>query len=410
MGSVSLWQAELAAQELSWLVGEPLRGEQSADVAIVGAGITGTVAALWLARAGAKVIVLEGREVAAGASGRNGGFLANGTTESYATTIARHGREKARRIWDFTLRNHELAAQLIAELASGGWDCGYRRNGSLQLAIRPAEGLALREDEKLLREDGYAVESVGMRELPPRLSYTYRAASYYPANGEVHPARYVAGMSLLATRAGATIYPQSPVVSLAENEQGVELRTPLGRVRAGQVLLATNAWLPEIARQLKLDWLAACLKQTRGQMLATEPLAELVFPCPCSADEGYQYWRQVEGRLVVGGWRNQSLQTENTDDETPGWEIQQHLEAFLHETLNLPGVRIVQRWAGIMAFSRDALPLVGRVPGTRHFLLAGGYTGHGNAYAVHAAHLLSELIQGKQPEETDLFDPTRFVQ
>lgn len=407
MGSTSLWQVDLSTSRLA---SDPLRGSRQADVAIVGAGITGTAAALWLARAGMKVAVLEAREIAAGASGRNAGFLANGTTSSYAHTIATHGREQARRVWAFTVRNHELAAGLIAELTGQGWDCGYKRNGSLKLAASPAEMTQLREDEALLREDGWEVESVGLRDIPPRLRLFYRGGSYHPTNGEVHPVRYVAGVALLATQAGAVLYQQSPVLSIAENEQGVTLTTPGGTLHAGKLILAANAWLPEIGTQLGLDWLARCITPTRGQVLATEPLEELVFPCPCSGDHGYQYWRQVEGRLVVGGWRNQSFKTEAVADETPGQEVQQHLDAFVHETLNLPGVKIAARWAGIMAFSNDSLPLIGHLPGTQHCYLSGGYTGHGNAYAIHAAWMLSELIQGRTCADVDMFAPARFAQ
>lgn len=409
MGSTSFWQTDLSPTNLSELAIGPLWGTQHADVAIVGAGITGTSTALWLARAGMKVTVLEGRQIASGASGRNAGMLAHGTTGPYTKTIERHGREKARRIWAFTVRNHKLAAGLVAELAEQGWDCGYKRNGSLKLAVSAAELTQIRADEALLREDGWEVEAVGLRDILPRLRFFYRGGSYHPANGEIHPARYVTGIALLAAQAGATIYQESPVLSYTENEQGVILTTPQGTLHAGTLVLATNAWLPELGTRSGFDWLAGRITPTRGQMIATEPLDELVFPCPCSADHGYQYWRQVEGRLIVGGWRNQSFATEEVADETPGDEVQAHLDAFVHETLNLPNVKIAARWAGTMAISADALPLVGRLPGAQRCFMAGGYTGHGNAYAVHAAHLLSELIQGNEPEEADLFAPSRFA-
>lgn len=409
MGSTSFWQADLSPADLPGLAGEPLRGAQSADVAIIGGGITGVAAALWLARAGVHVTLLEGRTIAAGASGRNAGFLANGTTGSYTDTIARHGREKASRVWAFTVRNHELAARLIGELNEQAWDCGYRRNGSLKLATSVSELTQIRADEALLREDGWNVQPVGLRDIPPRLRLLYRGGSYHPDNGEVHPVRYVAGVAMLAAQAGATIYQGSPVLSFAENEHGTMLTTPEGTLHADTLVLAANAWLPEIGAQAGLGWLARCIKPARGQVIATEPLDELVFPCPCAADHGYQYWRQVGGRLIVGGWRNQSFATEDVADETPGVEVQQHLDAFVHETLNLPAVKITTRWAGMMGFSSDALPLVGHLPGMQHCYIAGGYTGHGNAYTVHAAYMLSEMIQGRLPGDADLFEPGRFA-
>jgi glycine/D-amino acid oxidase-like deaminating enzyme len=404
---LSFWQADCPAdQTQAW---GPLLGTHVADVAIVGAGVTGVAAALWLARTGAKVALVEGREIAAGASGRNAGFLAHGTAGPYAQAITRHGRERARRIWAFTLRNHQMAAGLIAQLAEQGRDCGYRCAGSLKLAASASELADLRADEALLRADGWEVESVGLRDLPPRLRLFYRGGSYHPANGEVHPVHYVVGLALLAAQAGATFYQTSPVLAFSETAQGISLTTPQGELHAGKLILATNAWAPALARLAGLDWLAGCVTAVRGQMLATEPLDELVFPCPCAADHGYQYWRQVAGRLLIGGWRNHSFATEEVADETPGIQVQQHLDAFVHETLNLPQVGIATRWAGLMAFSADGLPLVGQLPGTQHCYISAGYSGHGNAYAVHAAFLLSELVQGREPEEAELFRPARFA-
>jgi gamma-glutamylputrescine oxidase len=147
-------------------------------------------------------------------------------------------------------------------------------------------------------------------------------------------------------------------------------------------------------------------------MLATTPLDEELFTWPCYADEGFQYWRQLaDGRLVIGGWRNRSFDSEYTDDETPCSPVQDHIERFLRETLRVPPERaaIERRWAGIMAFSPDGEPMVGHVPASLRCYVAGAYTGHGNAYALTAAQVVAELIrQGTHPE-ADLFDPARFA-
>ena len=153
------------------------------------------------------------------------------------------------------------------------------------------------------------------------------------------------------------------------------LHTPGGTVHARTIVLATNAWLPELGTLVGANWLSSCIIPTRGQVIATEPISEQLFPCPCSADEGYQYWRQLsDGRLVVGGWRNRSFDTElQTYDETPNEGIQRHLDAFVHETLKLPQVGIANRWAGIMGFTADSLPLIGRLPGVPQCFIAGGF-------------------------------------
>lgn len=408
MGSTSFWQASFPQSELEWLTKEPLRGTQHTDVAIIGGGVTGVAAALWLARAGVKVTLLEGRQIAAGASGRNAGFLGNGTTDLYAATIARHGRAKAKRAWAFSVHNSEMAAGLIAELAERGWDCGYQRNGGMDLAASTQELAEMRSEVGVLREDGWDVTFVEQEDLPQRLRGLYLGGIFHPGNSEVHPVKYVTGLALLASQTGVTLYQQSPVTAFTEHEHSVTLTTPEGTLHASKLILAANAWLPELARYAGLDWLTRAIVPTRGQVLVTEPVGETIFLCPWVADYGYHYCRQVERRLLIGGWRNQSIATENVLDETPGQEIQQHLENFLYEKLKMPTVKIETRWAGVMAFTSDYLPLVGQMPGTRHCFISGGYSGHGNAYAVHSARMVSELVMGKTNVEADLFAPERF--
>jgi gamma-glutamylputrescine oxidase len=412
LGSTSLWQAEL--QETSGLRGVgmagPLEGDVETEVVVVGAGITGTATALWLARAGVPVRVLEARQIAAGASGRNGGFLATGTVEPYASIVERFGREHARRLWAASVSNVQLAVSLIEELSEQGWLCGYRREGSLKLAGNEDELAGVRESVLLLQEDGWGAELVEHTALPARLRSAYIGGSYHPDNAEIQPTKFVMGLARLAQQAGAIFHEESPVSGITLDNDSVTLNTQRGSVRARDMVLAVNAWLPTLGEQLGAQWLAQCITPIRGQMIATEPVGEQLFPCPCSGDHGYQYWRQLEdGRLVVGGWRNYSFQTEYSSDETPGEEVQRHLDAFIHETLGLPEVRIERRWAGIMAFSKDSLPLVGRLPDVPHCYISGGYTGHGNAYAIQCAQIISEFVQGRSHPDANLFDPARFT-
>jgi gamma-glutamylputrescine oxidase len=405
MGSVSYWQAEAGAA-----AARPLRERVTADVAIVGAGITGVALALWLARAGLRPVVLEARETAAGASGRNGGFLLGGTAETYAATRERYGVERARRIWAYSAGNNAQAVELAGELDERGVATGFARNGSLRIALSEAELEEIRRSVALLAEDGWNAELLDRAALPERLQATYLGASYHPLDAEIQPTRFVRGIAALAAEAGAVYYDHSPVCAIAEDASGVGVTTPEGAVTAATLVLATNAWLGESGALLDAEWLSRVITPTRGQMLTTAPVVELRLPCPCYADEGYQYWRQLpDGRLAVGGWRNHAVASEVGLDETPNETIQRRLERFVHGALDLPDARIEHRWAGAMAFSADGLPLVGKVPGHEHIFLAGGYTGHGNAYAITAARVLTALIQGGTHTDADLFDPARFV-
>ena len=411
VGSTSYWQAALeSTMDMPRPLVQPLEGDCTTEVAIVGAGIAGTAIALELARAGRAVRVLESRHIAAGASGRNGGIITNGTGEKYATVVARLGRENARRLRTFHVNNAQLAASFIDECAQLGWSCEYRRTGILGMATSESELEDLQQSAALLNEDGWQATILNHHELPARVRQGYLGGIFHPDGGSLQPAKFVTGLALLAQQAGAIFHAESPVTAITADNDGMRLTTPQGRVQAHSVVLATNAWLPEIGAQLGVGWLATCIKPTRGQVIATEPIDEQLFPSPCSADEGYQYWQQLaDGRLVVGGWRNHSFSTEATMDETPGGEVQRQLDAFVHETLHLPEIRITHHWAGIMAFSRDGLPLIGKLPGRPHCYIAGGFTGHGNASALEAASIIRELVAGRTHPQADLFDPARFL-
>src|SRR6185503_584089 len=128
-----------------------LEGDTTADVAIVGGGIAGIATAYFLAKAGARPIVLEGRGVAEAASGRNAGFLLAGVAENFVAASRRYGAENALRIWKLTRHTQELVRMLVAEHAI---DCELRWNGSDQIADDEEEWSEVAESARLLSAHG----------------------------------------------------------------------------------------------------------------------------------------------------------------------------------------------------------------------------------------------------------------
>jgi len=369
-----------------WLVEPAISFEDrlldEVDVEIVGAGITGCSAALVLAEAGKRVRVREGRGIAEGASGRNGGFALRGGAARYDVARETYGEDAARELW----RRTESALDELEALAGDA----FNRTGSLRLAADEEEREEILAEYDALHGDGFACE--WRDELQPRLEPHFRGAIFHVPDGALQPARFVRRLAGLAIAAGAEIRVGAPVESLAD----------LG---ADQVLIATDG----SGRGL-LAGLDEAIWPARGQVVATEPLPERLFDCPHYARHGFDYWQQLpDNRIVLGGFRDFSLLSEMTDDEVTTDEIQGALDAFLVELLgSLP--RVEHRWAGIFGLTQDLLPLVGRVPSRDGTWVAAGYSGHGNVLGFMSGRLVAKAILGEADPLLELFDPARLLQ
>jgi glycine/D-amino acid oxidase-like deaminating enzyme len=351
-----------------------------ADVAVIGGGVTGCSCALTLASNGVRVRLHEAREIAGGASGRNGGFALRGATLPYDRARTELGAEPAQRLMALT----ERALDRMEELAGDA----FRRVGSLRLAADAAERDALRREHDALRDDGFDVE--WFDELPPRLAALYDGAILHPGDGAIQPARWVRRLAAHAVAAGADLRERDPVT--------------VDSVDADVIVVAGDGFTASLLHEL-----AAVVRPTRGQVLVTEPLDELLYSRPHYARDGYDYWQQLaDGRLVLGGQRDASLATEDTDVEETTPVIQDRLEQLAAQLVG-GSPRITHRWAGIWGTTPDLMPLAGRVPGRDGTWLAGGYSGHGNALGLACGDLVARAILGEAPPELGLFDPARLA-
>jgi glycine/D-amino acid oxidase-like deaminating enzyme len=293
------------------------------------------------------------------------------------------GRERARLLWELS----ERALDAIQELAGDD----LRRVGSLRLAADEAERDELEAEHEALREDGFAAEWHDA--LAPPLDRRYHGALLHPGDGAVHPARWVRRLAARAAASGAEIAEGSRV-ELAQLE-----------AEADAVVVAVDGLVARALPEYE-----GLVRPVRGQMVATAPLTERLFERPHYARRGFDYWQQLaDGRLVVGGRRDGSLETEYTDVEETTDAVQARLEALLGELLAAPQPAITHRWAGIWGETPDSLPLAGQVPGRDGVWVAGGYSGHGNVLGYACGDLVARAIAGERAPELELFDPSRLT-
>jgi gamma-glutamylputrescine oxidase len=290
------------------------------------------------------------------------------------------GAEQALAFWRAT----EQTLLLMAELAGDA----FRPVGSYRLAVDETEAAQLRREFDELRAAG--LEAEWLDPLPEHLASRYLAGFCHPPDGALQPARWVRRLAGHAAAAGVEIREHERVASI----DGL----------APCVVIATDGYgtglLPE---------LDAAITPTRGQVVATEPLGEVLYPFPHYARHGYDYWHQLpDRRLVFGGHRDSSLETEWTDVEETTAIVQSHIDDAIE---GLVGYRppVAARWSGVWGTTSDDRPLVGELPGRPGVWVAAGYCGHGNVMGLMCGRLVARAIAGDRDPLLELFDPARLI-
>ncbi len=369
-----------------------------ADVVVVGGGLLGTATAYWVARTGASVVLLERETLAAGATGRNGGFVGCGPDEPYHEAIARVGYETAHAILTLTRENRILLRQVIKEEAIA---CEYREPGHLHLALSETEQATYREGSRALQSEGvqavWLTRAEAQKSIQTPLGPEILGGLFVPESGLVHSVHLVQGIGQAAQRYGAHLV-AATVHHIHTENQHVRLETSQGTIQAGSVVLALNAWIGDLLPQFH-----QIVVPIRGQMQAYQAMPSVFASGMTAALNGAEvYWQQTpQGLLLLGGCRTAAPGSDvGVRDSMPTMEVQNALEKvfprlFPHLTAQLV---VAQRWAGLMAFTPDALPVIDRVVSLPNTWVVGGFSGHGMPYGLRVGQLLAEAVtQGSHP-------------
>ncbi|MGU7771792.1 NAD(P)/FAD-dependent oxidoreductase [Burkholderia sp. MR1-5-21] len=374
----------------------PLDGDIDADVVVVGAGFAGLSTALELAAHGANVVVLEREFAGFGASGRNAGYLAGGQGLEFDLFVKRVGRERAKQIVGFY---DEGVAYVERKLAQYGIDCDYTASGIIRAGVHPSQEEKLRESMRTGVELGSPAQfldhaAMRARGIPPAFLF----GCYSPAGGTLDPGKYVTGLRRAALRAGVKVYENTAVQSWSDGPV-VSVQTTHGRARAPFVVLATNAYTPQ------LGLLDDKVMPLRVSAIETEPLS--------AAQLASLGWPRREG-IVTSHFTMEShrltarntlvlttkrlhyvyrAQTPNVPDDAAYRAL---MNALRDRFPTLNGLAIRSCWSGYISFAGDALPVVGETGTHRNILYTAGCSGHGVGTQSLMGHLLAERIRGAE--------------
>ncbi|MFT4148586.1 MAG: FAD-binding oxidoreductase [Paracoccaceae bacterium] len=370
-----------------------LTDEVEADVAIVGGGVTGLSAALHLAEAGLRPVVVEARSPGWGASGRNGGQLNPGLKADPDAVTDRFGPVMADRMLRLSGAAPDLAMDLV------------RRHGISCDAVQPGWIQAAHDESSLAAQKMRAAQwqrrGVDMRVLSKAdVSALIGTDAYIgglldPRGGNLHPLNFTLGLAAAATKAGARIHGESPVQSLVAEAGGHVLSLPGGRLRALKVLICTNGYTDGLVTPL-----ARTLVPVRSVQVATAPLADnirrSILPGLQAVSDGRRvmvyYKLDAGGRLIMGGRGDYSDRTTAT--------LMANLRRISRKTFpQLGDTPFDYAWGGFVAMTADHYPHV--TPHGPGILSATGYNGRGLALGTAMGRVLADWAMGRPEGELD---------
>jgi gamma-glutamylputrescine oxidase len=370
-----------------------LEGVREASVCIVGGGFAGLGTALGLAERGRRdVVLLESRQVAHGASGRNGGFVFAGYSRGEASLLRDLGPERAASLYRGTRDAVELIRGRIDRYRIA---CDRTEAGVLWANwFRDPDVLRSRQQLLAERFDTHW-QWIGHEELRERLvTERYSAALFESSAFHFHPLNYALGIAEAARRQGVAMYEGSPAIGLHRDGAGWRVRTPSGEVRAAQVVLCCGGYLAGLRSGVD-----AAVLPIATYVMVSEPLGarlrEAIRTDAAVYDTrfAFDYYRALpDTRLLWGG--RISVRDRSAAD------VQRLLQDDLRRVYpQLAGIGIAHAWSGLMSYARHEMPQIGQIePG---LWLAQAFGGHGVGPTTHAGEVLASAIAEGDPRWKD---------
>ncbi len=360
------------------------------DVAVIGSGIVGLAAAIHLKTLDPdlQVAVLERGPLPVGASTRNAGFACFGSMTELIDDLTHMSEDDVLAVvekrWSGLQRLRAVVGDENLDFQMLG---GYEMftDGEEDIFRNCAERIP-EFNEKIGAITGHPEVYKAVDERLPRFGFQgVRHLILNQAEGQVHTGKMMAALLARALEKGVHIFNGFAIKHFEDTTQGVEIETEAGwRIRVPKVLVAVNGFAKRLLPQ-------ADVYPARNQVLITRPIPGLAIEGCFHYDRGYFYFRNIDGRILLGGGRNLDLETEKTDDFGGNPLIRQALVDLLQNVI-CPGqpVEIDTWWAGILGLGPVKKPIIEKV--SPHVAVSVRLSGMGVAIGTLVGQEGAELV------------------
>ncbi len=366
------------------------------DVVVVGGGVIGLCAALEMVRDGRQVLVVERREIGAGASGNNAGSCA---IQNKLLPLVSPAREAVQMWQGF----HD-------EFAREGLNVDYTRSGGFRIAETPDQVEDLKQVMAAQRALGTPVDFLTgdeARTMAPYLGPSILAATWCPEDGFCDVLHSLRALTTALRRRGGVTWTRTEVTAVEKDGAGLRVETTRGPVRAGRALICTGIWARDMAGMLH----APMPLHVRINILtATLRVAPVMHHIVTHASHKLTVKQLKLGTVLIGGgWQGRGdYRTYKVWPEPTNLALNWRMAA--RAVPALAHLEILRSWAGIEGRSVDDMPLIGPVPG-----LPGAYIGvtcpGGWTIGPFIARCLADMVRTNVfPKALERFNPARYTE
>lgn len=331
------------------------------DVAVVGSGIVGLAAAIHLKTLDPKlqVAVLERGPLPIGASTRNAGFACFGSMTELLDDLTHMSEDDVLAVVEKRWRGLQRLRALV-----GDKNLDFQMLGGYEMFTSDEEDIFEKcrvqipdFNHKIGKITGHTEVYKVVDERLPRFGFQgVKHLILNQAEGQVHTGKMMSALLKTAIEMGVQIFNGFSIKDLKDSSQGVEIETEAGwTIRAPKVLVAVNGFAKRLFPQ-------ADVYPARNQVLITQPIPGLAVEGCFHYDRGYFYFRNLDGRILLGGGRNLDLEKEKTDEFGSNALIRKALVELL-QTVICPGqkVEIDSWWTGILGLGPVKKPIIEQV-------------------------------------------------
>ncbi len=370
------------------------------EVVVMGAGISGALAAWHLCKAGLKVVVVDKRHVGLGSTAASTALLQYEIDTPLTELSAKVGPRDAARSYLLCLQSISDLGKICQKLP----EAGFKRRPSLQYASFKKDAADLRKEYKARKAIGISLQWLEKEEVKNKFGFEKDAALFSRDGAEVKAYSLTHALLHDCRRQGIRVYDHTEIKSVVEHRRGVELIAADGkRIKARKLVIAcgyeSGVYIPQKVQTIHSTY-----------AIVSEPFENDHFWFRNSliweTARPYLYLRTTpDKRILIGGKDDDFSDPRKRQKSLSGKA--RALESSFGKLFPALDFKTDFKWAGAFASTKDGLPYIGSLPGRPHTYFALGFGGNGITFSMMAAGMIERSITGRKDPDAGLFSFSR---